>query len=98
MVIQLKAKHIQVKKFLPRQLNSVLFVTNTIILVLLPVEDHNNPTHLKAIQMFPLLVTQLQEASSSLLQLDNSIIFRPKKNLKLYPIVPFLKRVKEDYT
>ena len=37
-------------------------------------EDHNNPTHLKAIQMFPLLVTQLQEASSSLLQLDNNYL------------------------
>ena len=35
-------------------------------------EDHNTSTHLKAIEMFPLLVTQLQEASSSVLELDNN--------------------------
>jgi hypothetical protein len=38
------------------------------------VEDHNTSTHLKAIEMFPLLFTQLQEARSSVLELDNNYL------------------------
>jgi hypothetical protein len=73
LVIQLKANHIQVRNFkLTNQFS--IYVTVTFILVLLPVEDHNTPIHLKAIEMFPLLVTQLQEASSSVLELDNNYL------------------------